>query len=126
MVHSVTGQAISSYKKLMNDPDKAEIWQIGFGKDFGGLEQGGNEIRQKGTNAMFVMNHNEIGVTLKDGNKITHANLVVDHRPQKVHPTRIHITAGENLIEYDSKLSVPTADINTAKLHWNSVVSTDW
>jgi hypothetical protein len=29
-----------------------------------------------------------------------------------------------NLITYDGKLSVRTANINTAKLHWNSVVST--
>jgi hypothetical protein len=29
-----------------------------------------------------------------------------------------------NLITYDGKLSVRTANINMAKLHWNSVVST--
>jgi hypothetical protein len=29
-----------------------------------------------------------------------------------------------NLISYVGELSVRTADINTAKLHWNSVVST--
>jgi hypothetical protein len=29
-----------------------------------------------------------------------------------------------NSITYDGELSVCTADINTAKLHWNSVVST--
>ena len=41
----------------------------------------------------------------------------------KEHPNRIRITAGGNLINYDSELLVWTADINTAKLHWNSVVS---
>jgi hypothetical protein len=37
MVHSVTGETISSYKKLMNDPATAEVWQTAFGKDFGGM-----------------------------------------------------------------------------------------
>jgi hypothetical protein len=29
-----------------------------------------------------------------------------------------------NLVNYDGELSVWTADINTAKMHWNSVIST--
>ena len=32
--------------------------------------------------------------------------------------------AGGNLIDSTGKLSVPTANIDTAKLHWNRVVST--
>ena len=60
MVHPVTGQAISSYKKLMNDPATAEVWQMPFGKDFGSMCQGDNKTGQKGTNAMFVMTHNDI------------------------------------------------------------------
>jgi hypothetical protein len=88
------------------------------------MSQGDNKIGQKGTNAMFVMNHKEIQATLKAGKKFTYANPVVDHRPQKADPNRICITAGGDLIQYDSELLVPTADINTAKLHWNSVVST--
>jgi hypothetical protein len=35
MVHPITGETISSYKKLMNDPATAEIWQMAFRKDFG-------------------------------------------------------------------------------------------
>jgi hypothetical protein len=46
-------------------------------------------------------------------------------RPQKEDPNRSQITAGGNLISYDSELSNCTANINTAKLHWNCVVSTD-
>ncbi len=33
--------------------------------------------------------------------------------------------AGGNLIQCELELSVRTADINTATLHWNSVMSTD-
>jgi hypothetical protein len=55
----------------------------------------------------------------------TYANPVVDYRAQKEDPNRIRITAGGNLIKYEEELSVNTADINTAKIHWNSVINTD-
>jgi hypothetical protein len=60
MVHPVTGCTITSYKKLIHDPTMAEIWQTAFGKYFGGIAQGCNKTGQKGTNAMFVMTHDEI------------------------------------------------------------------
>jgi hypothetical protein len=59
MVHPVTGETISSYKKLMNDPAMAEVWQTAFGKDFEGMAQGDNKTGQKGTNATFVMTHDD-------------------------------------------------------------------
>ncbi len=52
------------------------------------------------------------------------AHPVVDHRPQKEDPNQIRITAMGNLVSYKGELSVRTADINTAKIHWNSVIST--
>jgi hypothetical protein len=124
MVHPITGETISSYKRLMKDPATAEIWQTAFGKEFGGMAQGDNKTGQKGRNAIFVMNHDNITKVLKLGKKFTYANPVVDHRPQKEDPNRIQITAGGNLIESTGELSVPAANIDTAKLHWNSVVST--
>ena len=60
MVHPTTGEVISSYKKLMNDPRTMKIWQTAFGKDFRGMAQGDNKTGQKGTNAIFVMTHAEI------------------------------------------------------------------
>ncbi len=125
MVHPITGETISSYKKLMNDPATAEVWQTAFRKDFGGMAQGCNKTGQKGTNAMFVMTKTEIASALAAGKKFTYANPVVDHRPQKEDPNRIRIMARGNLIQCESEISVRTADINTAKLHWNSVVSTE-
>ncbi len=118
-------ETISSYKKLMNNPATTEVWQMAFGKDFGGMAQGDNKMGQKGTNAMFVITHNEIAHVLRAGKVFTYANPIVDHRPQKEDPNHIRITAGGNLINYKEELSVSTADINTAKLHWNSVISMD-
>jgi hypothetical protein len=44
MVHPMTGETISSYKKLMNNPATAEIWQTAFSKDFSGMAQGDNRM----------------------------------------------------------------------------------
>ncbi len=52
-------------------------------------------------------------------------NLVVDYCPQKDDPHQIQITAGGDLINYKGDASVLTADLDTTKLHWNSVVSMD-
>ena len=124
MVHPITGETISSYKKLMHDPATAETWQTAFGKDFGGMAQGDNKTGQKGTNAMFVMTHDEIYGVLAQKKKFTYGNPIVDYRPQKEDPYRIRITAGGNLVICESSVSVRTADLDTAKLHWNSVIST--
>ncbi len=125
MVHPVTGRTISSYKKLMHDPATAEVWQTAFGKDFGGMAQGCNKTGQKGMNTMFVMMHDEIMHALPSKKFFTYANPVVNYRPQKDDPHQIQITAGGNLIDYNGNASVRTANLNTAKLHWNSVVSTE-
>jgi hypothetical protein len=124
MVHPIMGITISSYKKLMNDPATAKVWQTAFGKEFGGMAQGDNKSGQKGTNAIFVMKHDKLAQILCAGKKFTFAHPVVNHRPQKEDPNQIWITAMGNLVSYEGELSVGTADINTAKIHWNSVNST--
>ncbi len=73
---------------------------------------------------MFVMTHDEIVHAIREKNFFTFANPIVDYRPQKEDPHRIRITARGDLVTYNGELSVRTADINTAKLHWNSVIST--
>ena len=77
MVHPVTGETISSFKRLKEDPDTAETWNTAFGKDFGGMAQGNNKTGQKGTNSIFVMTHAEISRILKD-RMVTYAQIVVD------------------------------------------------
>jgi hypothetical protein len=124
MVHLITGRTISSYKKIMHDPATADVWQTAFGKDFGGMAQGCNKTGQKGMNAMFIMAHDEIRHALAAKKFFTYANLVVDYQSQKDDPHRIRITAGGNLIDYDGDASVHTDNLDTAKLHWNSVIST--
>ncbi len=95
MVHSVTGETISSYKKFMHDLATAEVWQTAFGKDFGSMAQGDNKTGQKGMNAMFVMTRDEIARTIAVNKCFTYGNSVVDYRPQKEFPHRIRIIGGE-------------------------------
>ncbi len=124
MVHPIMGETISSYKKLMNDPATAEIRQAAFGKDFAGMVQGNNKMGQKGTNAMFVMTHDKIKQAVAAGKFFTYMNPVVIYRAQKEDPYRIWIKTKGNLINYESNAYVQTADLDTAKIHWKSVVST--
>ncbi len=73
---------------------------------------------------MFVMTHDKIKQAVAAGKIFTYMNPVVDYRAQKDDPYRIRITARGNLINYESNASVQTADLDTAKIHCNSVVST--
>jgi hypothetical protein len=100
MIHPTMGGTISSYERLMNDPETAEVWQTAFGKDFGGMAQGDDKTGQKGTNSVFVMTHKEIDIAKNAGHKWTYARIVVNYRHQKEDPNRIRITVGGNLIIY--------------------------
>jgi hypothetical protein len=86
MVHPTTRETISSYKRLMNDPETAKVWQTTFGKDFGGMAQGGNKKGQKGMNSVFVMTHKDIDIAKAAGHTWTYARIVVNHRLQKDDP----------------------------------------
>lgn len=83
MIHPTTGETITSYKRLMNNPETAEIWQTAFDKDFGGMAQGDNKTGQKGTNSIFVMEHDVTVKAKKNRKTFTYARTVVDYRPQK-------------------------------------------
>ncbi len=101
----------------MHNPTTAEVWQTAFGKDFGEMAQGDNKTGQKGTNAMFIMTHDEISQAIREKKNFTFANPVVDYRPQKKDLHRIRITAIGDLVTYHGKLSIRTADIDIAKYH---------
>ena len=47
MVHPVTGEIISSYRKAMQDPAIAEVWQTAFGKELGRLAQENKKLKRK-------------------------------------------------------------------------------
>jgi hypothetical protein len=54
----------------------------------------------------------------------TYLRVISNYRPSKADPYRVQWTLGGNKIEYAGNTSTPTADLTTAKLVFNSVVST--
>ncbi len=72
------------------------------------------------------MMHHEIQHVLWQQKNFTYGDPVVDYRPQMEKPNRIQITARGDLMTHESSPSVRTADLDRAKLHWNSVISTPW
>ena len=97
------------------------MWITAFGKEFGVLAQGYNRVDEKGSNAIFMMNHDEIKIPA-DG-KIKYGSLVVDYREQKIDPNRVWLPAGGSLIKYPGKTTTKTADLTTSKVLCNSVLS---
>jgi hypothetical protein len=124
VVHPITGETIHTYPKLAKDPATREVWTTAFGKEFGNLAQGDNKTGTAGTDSIFIIERDEIANIPKD-RTVTYARVVVDYRPQKEDPNRVRITAGGNLIQYPGELTTRTADLTTAKILWNSVVSTE-
>ncbi len=94
-----------------------------IGKGFGGMTQGDEKTGTKGTNTMFVMNPKDVPNIPKNQPPL-YAKVVIAYRPQKEDPNHVRITAGGNLIDYPGELTSRMANIMTAKLHWNSILST--
>ena len=62
---------------------------------------------------------------LPRGEKATCLRIVADYRSHKPNPNRVRWTAGGDKIHYPGTVSTPTAEMLTAKLLFNSVISTD-
>jgi len=62
--------------------------------------------------------------TIPLGKCATYLRIVCAHRPEKAVPHRVHWTVGGDHIEYFGDVSTKMADIITAKLLFNSIVST--
>ena len=81
VVHPVTGETITQYKKLANDknnPEFRKIWQVAFGKEIGRLAQGNEKTKTEGRNAMFIMNCAQIAKMHAEVRVPTNARIVVD------------------------------------------------
>ena len=57
--------------------------------------------------------------------KITYTRLVVNFLPHKDDPNRIRIIVGRNLTLIALELTTHTSNLTTAKILWNSVMSTE-
>jgi hypothetical protein len=122
VIHPVTKQTITQYRKLQHDPNLKDLWVPAMSKELHRLAQGKPGIT-KATNTIFFLPHDEIQNIPKD-QTVMYACIVIDHRPQKEDPNCIRITLGGNRINYPFELTMRTTDMVSSKLLWNSTIST--
>lgn len=118
VVDVATGQS-QEYRHLVQGPDKA-VWQTSFANEIGRLAQGVGTRMTSGTDTIFFIPRDKV----PPSRKATYGRIVVSIRPQKTETHRTRLTVGGNLIDYPDDVSTPTADLTTAKILFNSVVST--
>ncbi len=106
----------------MNDSALKDLWVPAMSKELHQLAQGKENVTI-GTNTIFFLSHAEIQCIPKDCT-VMYTCIVINHKPQKDDPNRVRITVGSNLINYPYELTTRTADMVSAKIMWNSVVST--
>lgn len=112
-----TGRQLE-YRDLIRNPDTRETWFKGMANELGRLADGIDDIN--GTQTIEFVPYSAVDKT----KTVTYARVVAEIRPDKPDPNRIRITAGGNLIYYPQDKSTPIADITTAKLLFNDVIST--
>jgi len=117
-IHPDTGLP-AEYKDLRNSSEGAE-WIIETADEVGRLAQGNSDTGIKGTDTMFFIHRSEIP---KD-RKPTYLRIVAADRPNKERTKRIRFTVGGNQIDYPGDVSTKTAQLTTAKLMLNSILST--
>mgnify|MGYP001194173132 CR=1 FL=1 len=118
VIHPITGETITNYKKVVNDPILKKTWEESMCKELGRLAQGIRDI--KGSNCMKFTQQNQV----PEGRKVTHARLAVDHRPGKSDPNRTRLTVGGNLLSFEGDLCTETTDSMSIKMSLNSALST--
>jgi hypothetical protein len=117
VVDPATGASLE-YRHLRSGPD-APDWIRAAANEIGRLTHGNPPHSTTGSQTMHFIAHNAI----PPGRKATYLRIVASIRPQKAEPKRIRFTIGGNLVQYPGKVSTPTADITTAKILFNSVLS---
>ena len=73
-----------------------------------------------GTNTIFFIPKDKV----QAGRTVTYGRIVDEIIPQKAETHRTGLTVGGNLINFPGDVTTPTADLITAKLIFNSVLST--
>ena len=119
-----TGKKLE-YRQLIKHPLFAEAWLKSGANEFGRLFQGigrnaDGTRRVEGTNTCFWIAKKNI----PRNKRATYARIVCEERPEKSEVNRTRITAGGDRLDYDGDTSTETAGLTTAKLLFNSVVST--
>ena len=60
LIHPTTREIITSYKRLVSNPKLRDVWETGFGKEWGGLAQGDKITGASGTNTLIILSPDQI------------------------------------------------------------------
>jgi hypothetical protein len=115
-IHPDTGRDVE-YPELLRSSEGI-LWEESCAEEVGRLADGYKQ--STGTNTIKFIRHDQVPAN----RKATYLRNVVADRPQKAQPRRVRWTVGGNLIDYPGDVSTKTAGLTTAKLVFNSVVST--
>eukprot|EP00957_Ditylum_brightwellii_P148590 11313309-Ditylum_brightwellii.AAC.1 len=129
-IHAPTGMFVGSiidpetgcqlqYKDLIQKKQYCDVWIKAFTKELDQLAQG--KCGYKGTSAIFLIKKDE----MLRGWSVTYGSIVCNHRPQKADLNQARLVVGGDIVEYPFKVITPTADLVTAKVLMNSVISTE-
>jgi hypothetical protein len=113
-----TGASLE-YRHLIKGPD-AERWQQANMIEINQLTDGRLIKGSTGTQTISFIAQSK----LPKHKKATNLRVLSNYRPSKVDPYQVRWTVGGNKIEYAGDTSTSTADLTTAELVFNSVVST--
>ena len=108
---------LAELPELLKRSDGA-LWNRSNCEEWGRLAQGFDDVQ--GTNTIHFIHPSNI----PKGRKPTYVRLVTADRPQKAQPRRVRSTVGGDRIQYPFDVSTKTADLTTAKILFNSVIST--
>jgi hypothetical protein len=113
-----TGTTLN-YHQLLWGPD-GDQWLQGTSNKTGYLAQGVLPHMPSGPDTIHF-----IPITnLPAGRKPTYLRVVAEYKPHKEEKYRVRFTCGGDRIHYPGKVSTKTDDLTTAKLLFNSVIST--
>ena len=119
VMHPVSGKPMT-YRELLKDPLTKREWELSASDGFGRLAQGvGGRIQ--GTDTIKFIPHSAMPMD----RTATYPRFVCEHRPQKTEVNRTRLTLGGNLIKYPGDVSTKTAELETIKILFNSVISTN-
>jgi hypothetical protein len=112
-----TGDKVK-YHQRIKIPNYQDLWTRSFANKLGRLFQGIS--KHKATNTCLFIKKLDV----PKGRTYTYGHTVCNYCPQKDKTHRIRLTVGGNCIDYPRNMSMPTANLSTAKLLFNSTIST--
>ena len=117
MVDPVTGTSME-YNHLKLSSESKE-WIQGCSNEMGRLAKGVRPHMRTRSNTMHFIHPSD-----KPTNRsATYLKIVCEKKPHKEEKFRVRFTVGGNRINYPGVVTTPTAELQTVKLHLNSVVS---